>query len=259
MKHNPTTQNSDTTSPSTPCSHTPPTARRRHHTQASAQPGGMLSRQQLAAHWGLSVRTIDELTRHGVLGYYKIGKVIRYDLAEVESAMRSRFHVPGSPAQGVPAPGRAGCPQPAAPKPTVTAPTTPRQENLHPALDQADAESQQPPGGGLRTSLPTSGGAVSHPAPGRAGCPQPAASKPIVTAPTTPRQENLHHALDQADTESQQPPGGGLRTSLPTSGGPPASRAVPDNTTSCHEYLTPATDGSPATSAAAATTLNPAA
>jgi hypothetical protein len=196
MKHNPTTQNSDTTSPSTPCSHTPPTARRRHHTQASAQPGGMLSRQQLAAHWGLSVRTIDELTRHGALGHYKIGKVIRYDLAEVESAMRSRFHVPGSPAQGVPAPGRAGCPQPAAPKPTVT-------------------------------------------------------------APAAPRQENLHHADCHGHAESQQPLGGGLRTSLPTSGGPPASRAVPDNTTSCHECMTPATDGSPTTSAAA--TLNPAA
>ena len=51
------------------------------------------TRHQLAAHIALSLRYVDELTRKGVLPYYKIGKSIRYDLAEIETALRERFHV----------------------------------------------------------------------------------------------------------------------------------------------------------------------
>lgn len=60
---------------------------------ASSLQAGKITRKELAVYCGLSVRTIDELTRSGVLGHFKIGKSIRYDLAEVEAALRERFHV----------------------------------------------------------------------------------------------------------------------------------------------------------------------
>ena len=60
---------------------------------ASSLPAGKITRKQVAAHCGLCVRTIDELTRTGVLGHFKIGKAVRYDLAEVEATIRERFHV----------------------------------------------------------------------------------------------------------------------------------------------------------------------
>ncbi len=63
------------------------------HTIASSLPAGKITRKQLAAHCGLSLRTIDELTRNGVLPFFKIGKSIRYELPEVEVALRERFHV----------------------------------------------------------------------------------------------------------------------------------------------------------------------
>ncbi len=51
------------------------------------------TRHQVAAHCRLSLRTIDELTRNGVLPHFKIGKSVRYDLLEVEAALRERFHI----------------------------------------------------------------------------------------------------------------------------------------------------------------------
>ncbi len=54
---------------------------------------GKITRSELATHCRLSLRTIDELTRNGVLPHFKIGKAVRYDLDEVEAAMRQRFHV----------------------------------------------------------------------------------------------------------------------------------------------------------------------
>jgi hypothetical protein len=60
---------------------------------ASSLPAGKITRKQLAAYCGLCVRSIDELTRTGVLGHYRIGKSVRYDLAEVEATLRQRFHV----------------------------------------------------------------------------------------------------------------------------------------------------------------------
>lgn len=87
-------------------------------TTASSLPARKITRHELAAHCRLSVRKIDELTRSGMLGHYKIGGAVRYDLAEVEATLRERFHVqPTAPAH--PAQGRAGCPQPAAPKPLI--------------------------------------------------------------------------------------------------------------------------------------------
>lgn len=58
-----------------------------------SHPAEKKTRKQIAAHCGLSLRTIDELTRNGALPFFKIGKAVRYDLHEVESALRQRFHV----------------------------------------------------------------------------------------------------------------------------------------------------------------------
>ena len=63
------------------------------NTTASSFPARKITRKQLASHYGLCVRIIDNLTRSGVLGHYRIGKSIRYDLAEVEATLRQRFHV----------------------------------------------------------------------------------------------------------------------------------------------------------------------
>jgi len=62
-------------------------------TTASSLPDRKITRHELAVHCGLSLRTIDELTRNGVLAHFKIGKSVRYSLAEVEAALRERFHV----------------------------------------------------------------------------------------------------------------------------------------------------------------------
>lgn len=53
----------------------------------------LLTRKQIAARCGLSLRTIDDLISKAVLPFFKIGKSIRFDLAEVEAALRERFHV----------------------------------------------------------------------------------------------------------------------------------------------------------------------
>ncbi len=63
------------------------------HTTTPPPAAPKLTRHQLAAHLALSLRYVDELTRHGKLPFFKIGKSIRYDLAEVEAALRERFHV----------------------------------------------------------------------------------------------------------------------------------------------------------------------
>ncbi|WP_395739411.1 helix-turn-helix transcriptional regulator [Prosthecobacter sp.] len=60
---------------------------------ASSLQARKITRKELAAYCGFSVRTIDELTRTGVLPYFKIGGGVRYDLAEVEATLRERFHV----------------------------------------------------------------------------------------------------------------------------------------------------------------------
>ena len=62
-------------------------------TTASSLPARKINRQELAAYYGLSLRYIDELTRNGLLPFFKIGKAVRYDLMEVEAALRERFHV----------------------------------------------------------------------------------------------------------------------------------------------------------------------
>ena len=59
----------------------------------TSHPAEKKTRKQIAAHCGLSLRTIDELTRNGALPFFKIGRAVRYDLHEVDIALRQRFHV----------------------------------------------------------------------------------------------------------------------------------------------------------------------
>lgn len=60
---------------------------------STSGPATKITRKECASHTRLSLRYIDQLTVDGVLPYYRIGRAIRYDLAEVEAALRERFHV----------------------------------------------------------------------------------------------------------------------------------------------------------------------
>lgn len=60
---------------------------------ASPLTGRKVTRHELAAHLGFSLRYVDELTHNGSLPYFKIGKSVRYDMADVEAALRERFEV----------------------------------------------------------------------------------------------------------------------------------------------------------------------
>ncbi len=97
------------------------------NTDASSFPARKITRKELASHFGLCVRIIDNLTRSGVLGHFKIGKSIRYDLAEVEATLCQRFHV-GSKEQ------------PAASKRRGTGKKQNLQENLQPAIHECRTE-----------------------------------------------------------------------------------------------------------------------
>ena len=55
------------------------------------------TRQELATHFSISKRYVDVLTQRGILPFYKLGKSVRYDLAEVEAVMRERYHVRAKP------------------------------------------------------------------------------------------------------------------------------------------------------------------
>lgn len=54
---------------------------------------GKVTRHELAKSQRLSLRYVDELTRNGVLPHFKIGRSVRYDLAECEAVFRERFYV----------------------------------------------------------------------------------------------------------------------------------------------------------------------
>ncbi|MBL9145335.1 MAG: excisionase family DNA-binding protein [Verrucomicrobiaceae bacterium] len=60
---------------------------------ASPVTGRKITRHELAVHLGFSLRYIDELTHNGALPFYKIGKSVRYDLAQVEATLSERFLV----------------------------------------------------------------------------------------------------------------------------------------------------------------------
>jgi helix-turn-helix protein len=212
------------------------------NTTASSLPAGKITRKQLAAYCGLSVRTIDELTRSGVLAHFKIGKSIRYDLAEAETALRERFHVgartegggrvderretpdgglrtsrsTSRPARADAERGRAGCPQPAAPEPTTAETETALRERFHVGARTEGGrrvdERRETPDGGLRRSRPASRPARADAERGRAGCPQPAASEPTTAEAETALRERFHVG---AKVPAQPQPGQETRASSP--------------------------------------------
>ncbi len=107
------------------------------HHAASSLPAGKITRKQLAAHCGLCVSRIDQLTRAGVLGHYRIGKSVRYDLAEVEATLRQLFHVqPTAPATQS-ASGGSGVPQN-----TTKCHKAASDAVTHPAFAQSQSQSQ---------------------------------------------------------------------------------------------------------------------
>ncbi len=52
-----------------------------------------ITRKELAAHLGLSLRTVDNLVTSGRIPYLKLGRAVRFDLSEVEAALREKFTV----------------------------------------------------------------------------------------------------------------------------------------------------------------------
>ena len=60
---------------------------------ASDLPARKITRQAAAAHTSLSLRYLDQLTANGILPFFRIGKSIRYDIDELDAALRERFHV----------------------------------------------------------------------------------------------------------------------------------------------------------------------
>ena len=47
----------------------------------------LLTKQQLAKHYHCSMRTIDNWMMEGITPYYKIGRIVRFRLDEVEMAL----------------------------------------------------------------------------------------------------------------------------------------------------------------------------
>ncbi len=209
---------------------------------ASSLTAGKITRKQLAAHCGLCVRTIDELTRRGVLGHYKIGKAVRYDLPEVEGVLRERFHVGAQVGQAVLSPPSSE-PRGSGEEPTF-------RKNLRPAIhDEQTAaaaanagalscdEDQETLGGGWRTNRPTSGAPTCPAQVGRAVL-SPPSSEPRGSGEEQIFQEDLRPAIHDVQTAAakagagalscdgdQETLGGGWRTNRPTECRAPACPA----------------------------------
>ena len=52
-----------------------------------------INRKQLAQRYGVSLRTVDEWMVRGWIPFLKLGKCIRFSLAEVQAALRERCEV----------------------------------------------------------------------------------------------------------------------------------------------------------------------
>ena len=67
---------------------------------AATQTGGDVphsSRNQLAANYSVSLRTVDEWMARGWIPFLRVGKLIRFSLPEVDAALRERFEVKAKP------------------------------------------------------------------------------------------------------------------------------------------------------------------
>jgi excisionase family DNA binding protein len=62
---------------------------------AAIVPGaeGVLTRQELAEHLKISLRTVEEWQRRGVLPYIKVGKIVLFHWPDVVEHLRKNFRV----------------------------------------------------------------------------------------------------------------------------------------------------------------------
>jgi excisionase family DNA binding protein len=51
----------------------------------------VMTKRQLAAHLHVSLRTIDNWQKKGYLPYYKIGKIVRFKLSDVQGALDGKL------------------------------------------------------------------------------------------------------------------------------------------------------------------------
>lgn len=69
-------------------------------------PPPLANKRQAAHHCSISTRCIDNWMRDGVIPYLKIGKLVRFNLEELDDALR-RFTINGVPDAGTPSkPGK---------------------------------------------------------------------------------------------------------------------------------------------------------
>lgn len=66
----------------------------RHMKPTTAPTNGRLAtKAEAAEHTQLSGRSIDNLMKEGTIPYYKIGRSVRFDLAEVREALAEQFKI----------------------------------------------------------------------------------------------------------------------------------------------------------------------
>jgi hypothetical protein len=53
----------------------------------------LIDRPQMAKAASVSCRTLDEWRANGVIPYFKIGKIVRFDLDSVMAVLRERYEV----------------------------------------------------------------------------------------------------------------------------------------------------------------------
>jgi hypothetical protein len=53
----------------------------------------LIDRPQMAKAASISCRTLDEWRANGLIPYFKIGRIVRFDLESVMSALRERYEV----------------------------------------------------------------------------------------------------------------------------------------------------------------------
>ena len=68
-----------------------------HHAPIEAEgiaPGAkLIDRPQMAKAASVSCRTVDEWRANGIIPYFKIGKIVRFDLNSVMAVLRERYEV----------------------------------------------------------------------------------------------------------------------------------------------------------------------
>ena len=61
--------------------------------EGSSPKAKLIDRAQMAKAASVSCRTLDEWRANGVIPYFKIGKIVRFDLNSVMAVLRERYEV----------------------------------------------------------------------------------------------------------------------------------------------------------------------